>query len=367
MIDRIRALLPRANRVTPGLILIAGSVAVLLALLSNSPGMAIVLASLLIPAVALVELPRRDAYENEPRWSSPAMVLWGIGVGIVTGVIASFVASEWWIKGAALHAGASGFGGSAADLAGRPGAGVLLINGVLVAAAAIALAAFGPYLLRRYPVFRNEVMDGVTLGAAAGAGLATGTTIVAVMPLLNDDRSSGGSVADWSAMLLGLLVTRPIIFGIAVALVCAGLWRTSLTARSIDLGLPMAVGLGGVVVFWIGDLIVQPSGTRPELIWHLMVAAGMAVAARLFVASALAFDRTSAGVGTGRTVCPVCRSSTPAGAFCAVCGSSLNGSPVTGCSDSTEPVETIETELVVADPDDLTTPIEQSNRTSPPS
>lgn len=337
-------MIPREGSVSSTTIAAAGAVLALVLLLANLPGLAIVVASLVIPIAALVELSRRDAFEDEPRWSAPAMVGWGALAGIVMATIGAAVASDW-VEGAPLHVGAAGFGGAAADRAGAPGIAVLFLNGIVLIAAGLTVAALGPYMLRRYPVFRNEVMDGITLGVAAGSGLATGTTIVYVWPIISGGHPNGGTVADWTSLLIGVLITRPIIFGLATGLICGGIWHVSLSQRSVDLSLPVAVGVGGAVVFALGDLLVQPSGTRVELLWHVIVAVVLALAARVLFGRGLATDRVAGSLAAQRVVCPSCGSLTPAGQYCAVCGAPLR--------PATEPAEVLQAttpiEPVVAD------------------
>lgn len=344
MANRLGSMIAGGRHAAPGRVVIAGAVLALIALLVNNAGLAIIIASLVIPAAGLVELSRRDLFEHEPRWSSPAMLGWGVVVGIVMATIGTIIAAEWWIDGAPLHVGAAGFGGAAADREGTPGFAVLLLNGIVLPALGVAFTAMGPYAMRRFPEFRNEVMDGVTLGAAAGCGLATGTTIVFVWPIITGDHPNGGSVADWTALVMGVLVTRPIIFGLAVAFVCAGLWHVALSQRSADLFIPAGIGLGGAIVFVFGDLLVQPSGTRAELLWHVLVAAALALGARIVMRRALAQDRIAHPTATSRVICPTCGSSTPAGTYCAVCGATL----------TVEAGHVAQSDLV----EDTTTPIE---------
>jgi hypothetical protein len=181
---------------------------------------------------------------------------------------------------------------------------------------------------------------------AAGSGLATGTAIVFVWPITGGARPHGGSVADWTALLIGVLVTRPVVFGLAVGLVCAGIWHVSLSQRSFDLSLPVACGVGGAVVFTFGDLLAQPSGTRTELAWHVIAALGLAIAARVVFGRGLAHDRAVSVAAGRRVVCPNCASLTPAGQFCAICGAPLaRQSPVSG-TNLTERVEIVPAEDV---------------------
>jgi hypothetical protein len=308
---------------SPAMIALIGAVIAVLVLLANNAGLAIIVASLVIPTVAIVELTRRDAFEEEPLWATPAMIGWGAVVGILMAIAMSSIASEWWVDGATLHVGAAGFGGAAAEAAGRPGVGVLLLNGVVLPAVGLTLAAMGPYSLRRNLVFRNEVMDGITLGVAAGSGLATGTTIVYVWPLVRGEHPNGGSVADWTAMLIGVLVTRPIIFGLAVGLICAGIWHVALTQKSVDLSLPVAAGVGGAILFTFGDLLIQPSGTRWELTWHVLIAIGLGIVGKAVFQRAIAQDRMTALRSGRRVVCSACGANSPAGLFCARCGAPL--------------------------------------------
>lgn len=353
MIGRLRGVFPGRGLVTPSTIAVAGSLLAVIVLLGNEPGLAIIVASLVIPMAAIVELARRDAFEDEPVWASPAMIGWGVLAGIVMAVIASAIASEWWISGAPLHVGAAGFGGAAADREGTPGVFVLLMNGIVLTAAGLALAAIGPYALRRFPIFRNEVMDGVTLGVAAGSGLATGTTIVYVWPFIGGDHPRGGTVADWTAMLIGVLITRPIIFGLAAGLICAGIWHVSLSQRSFDLSFPVAVGVGGGVLFTFGDLLVQPSGTRPELAWHVVMALGLALASRIVFGRAITQDRSNRAANTTRVVCRNCGALTPAGQFCGSCGAPLTNRVTVTTLDETQPLPTVpkdEAELVADNP-----------------
>ena len=323
MAERVRNLIDEQRFFSPRAIAIAGAVLALLSLLSNNAGLAIIFASLVIPVGLLVVLSKRDLLRDEPRWASPAMLAWGIAVGIVMAIIGSVIAAEWWIDGAPLHVGAAGFGGAAADREGSPGFAVLLFNGIVLPVLGVTVAALGPYFVRRYPIFRNEVMDGVVLGAAAGCGLATGTTIVFVWPILGGGSANGGSVADWTATVLGVLVTRPVIFGLAASFVCAGVWHVAMTQRSVDLMLPVAIGSGGAIVFGFGDLLVQPNGTRSELVWHIVVAVALIAASRMILVRSLAQDRLTRMAGGNKIICAVCGAATPPGQFCAACGSPL--------------------------------------------
>jgi len=334
MVKRLTTSERMAKLARPRTVAVIGGALALLALLANDPGVAIVIASLIVPAAMLVELPKRDLLENEPRWGAPAMLAWGLLVGVLVSAINAALVAELWIDGAALHVGAAGFGGAAAEREGGAPIVLLLLGGIVMPAVAIALTVAGPVGLRRYPIFRNEVMDGVTLGGAAGGGFATGSTLVFVWPMVAAGRSGGGSAADWTATLIGLFLTRPLIFAIAAALVCVGLWRVAITQHSPDLVVPAACGVGGVIVFALGDLVAQPQGARVELLWHLVAVVGLIFVARPFAAGALAQDRRLVASSRARIICPSCRSMTPPGQFCAVCGRPLAATPAEAAADT---------------------------------
>lgn len=326
---------------SPTVILGIGLAITLLLLLANRPGAAIILASLILPIIVAVELPRRDVFENEPRWGSPALVLWGLAVGLLIAALDAWITGNYWIDLAILHVGAAGFGGEAASAAGSPPIGLLLLSGVLLTALAAAGCVAGAIGARRFPEFRNEAMDGVTLGAAAGGGFATGTTIVYLLPLLSDRRTPVASVADWTSTLIGLLVTRPLIYGMAISMICAGVWLVALSQSSRDLLLPVGFGLGGLLLFATVDLIVEPLGTRWELLWHLVATGLLAAAFTVVFRHAHDHDvRVATGDGS-RVVCPQCRAITPIGQFCAHCGATIGPSPSTSPPADDEAAATV--------------------------
>ncbi|MER3439685.1 MAG: hypothetical protein C4346_19990, partial [Chloroflexota bacterium] len=86
----------------------------------------------------------------------------------------------------------------------------VLFVGLLLPLVAELLKLTGPLFLRQQAAFRNEVMDGAILGAASGGGYAVAAAIVYFWPLLQNDPPPG-SVANWTAALIGVLVVRPAI------------------------------------------------------------------------------------------------------------------------------------------------------------
>lgn len=323
LIERGRAWLSWRSRLRWRPVVVCGLLLLLLALLLNSAGLALLIASAIVPVALAVELPRWDVYENEPRWGLVAVMIWGWGIGLFTALVGSAIVAALWIDGAPIHAGAAGFGGPAAVAQGRVPIGVLLFAGLLLPAVASILILAGPLTLRQFPPFRNEIMDGVSLGAAAGAAFAAGTAAVAVWPIFAHGVQPAGGVSDWTALGIGLFITRPLIYAAGIALPCAGVWKVMLSPEEESSRIPVLTGLAALIVFTLGDLLTQGTGARAELLWHVLVLAGLGAAFRAATRQAISRDRAML-TGAGFVICSTCQRPTPDGAFCVHCGAPLD-------------------------------------------
>ncbi|MGH2534904.1 MAG: zinc ribbon domain-containing protein [Thermomicrobiales bacterium] len=297
---------------------------ILLSLLAGREGLAILVGVFVVPLLALRFLTELDLFEREPWLGIIGALGAGCLSGIVVGVVNQFFVNEFWIENAPLKIGAAGYGGRFAEAEGSPPALVILVTGLVMPVVAIGLQLVVPVFMRKYPVYRNEVMDGVTLAAAAGFGYAAATAIVYYWPVITDGNNPRIPLEDWTATLIGLTVVRPLLFGAFAALVGAGMWYYAMVLRPSELTLPVALGVGGIMLFSVGDLLVQPAGARWELLWGtVLLFALLFISFRLVLRKALRFDLQALG-GTGqRLVCPHCGRVTPAGAFCANCGRPL--------------------------------------------
>lgn len=315
--------------------------AVLVALLFNNAGIAILLAVFVVPALALLYLTDLDLFEREP-WSA---ILGSLGagfiIGLIFGTISAWLTGVFWIDGATFYAGAAGYGARFAEAEGAAPIGWILLGGIIIPAVVVIACAVAPILMRRFPVLRNEVMDGLTLGAAAGAGYAAATTIVHYWPAIVRDQNPGGDISDWTATLAGLIVVRPLLFAAFAALLCASIWQYALDQRSSSLVNGVVSGLGGIVLYSFIDMLLQPAGAAAELIWQLAVLFVMWFVVRRAIRSALAQDALafSGSGGKQRIVCPNCRRLTPDGTFCAHCGAELHPTA------KPKPAATVETSL----------------------
>lgn len=296
---------------------------VLVALLLNNAGIAILLSVFVVPALLLLYLTDLDLFEREP-WSAILGALGaGFAIGLLFGTISAWLTGQFWISGASFYAGAAGFAARFAEAEGTPPIGWLLLGGMVIPAIVVIACAIAPVFMRRWPVLRNEVMDGLTLGAAAGCGYAAATTIVHFWPAILNDQNPGGDISDWTATLTGLIVLRPLIYGAFAALLCSAIWQYALDQRSSSLIRGVVSGVGGIVIYSMVDMLIQPAGAAAELLWHLAVIGVLWFVVRAAIRSALAQDALAFGQGGAMKLCPNCERVTPDGVYCAHCGAPL--------------------------------------------
>lgn len=319
--------------------LLAGAaiIAILISLLLNNAGIAILLSVFLIPGLALLWITDLDLFERESWGAIIGSLAGGFGIGLIAGTLLAWLTGAFWIEGASFYAGAAGYAARFAEAEGAPPIGWVILGGVIIPAVALIATAAVPVLMRRWPSLRNEVMDGVTLGAAAGGGFAAATTIVHFWPAILRDQNPGGSISDWTATLVGLIVVRPLILAALTAILCAAVWQYAIDQRSAPLIRSVIVSVGGVIAFAAIDLLIQPAGAAAELLWQLAVLLAVSLAFRVTIRRALAQDRIAFGALGERVVCPSCRRLTPDGQFCASCGAPLHPARGTVTASATLP------------------------------
>jgi len=323
-------LLSRSRR--RGIVSIAGAGLILasVALLASEPGIALVIVAGAIATTVVALFRAVDLFEDEPARGIAAAALGGLIAGLIVALLSDILVDQLWLDGATFNVGAGGFGGRFAEAAGRPPTSLVLLAGAGIPVLGAALTMLGPLLLRRLPAYRNEVLDGLTLGGGAGAGFAVAGAAVYFFPLITGDDTAGSTVSEWTATILGVSVVRPLIVTLSASLLGGALWQYGLSRRVRDTLRYAVPGALGVVVFTIVDLLIQPSGTTIELGWLVLSLAMLTLATRGDLAAALAKDRAAFGPGTGRIRCPSCHSITPQGTFCARCGAPLQSASATG-------------------------------------
>lgn len=273
-----------------------GLALVVILLLIGNAGLAIAVSGCIVPALFLMYFSDVDFNARGSKLALVATVAGGVLAGILIAIVNTWLVEQLWIKHATVNVGAAGFGGRFAEDAGFPPLSILALSGIVIPLVAEALQVVVPYELRRWTSVRNDVMGGITLGAAAGAGFAAAGTVAYYWPLIAHGTNPGGSVAGWTATLIGLVVVRPLLLGTITALLCAGIWRHALTRRSRSLVGPAGAGLLGAVIAAIGDLTVQPSGARLELLWLVVVLIVLGGVMRIVLGRALRQERPTFAV-----------------------------------------------------------------------
>lgn len=299
------------------------AVIVLLCLLANSGGLALIALSSIVPILILITLTQHDVFEKESNLLIALVCAAGAVFGIVLSALASWVHGSRWFDEGVLNFGAAGFGGRFADAAGPAPWSVWLLVGLVIPAVSIAAFAGIPIAMRRWPRFRNEVMDGMILTGASAAGFSIGASLVYWWPLIADSGPQT-NVSDWTLSVLGVSFLRPIVVTLCGAMIGAGIWRYTIATNASALVLPATGGVVGYLLLTFGSIQLQPSGNWPEFLWTLLVVAAVFVLYRRVLDQAVATDRLALGTDNKRIVCPYCHKVTPVGAFCAICAHPLS-------------------------------------------
>jgi RsiW-degrading membrane proteinase PrsW (M82 family) len=334
MLNRIVPAAVRDAARQPRGVVAGGALLVVLALLANSPGLAIFISALVAPTAVLIDLGRRDLFEVEPWWALLAMGVAGAAAGLFV-TLCNIMLLEQFEDEAAPFNRCCGVFLSRVNLdVSHPGALSVIAVGLVLPILAEILKAAGPLYLRQQSRFANEVMDGVTLGAAAGGGYAAAAAIVYFWPLVNGSSNLGGSASGWTASLIALLVVRPLISCATTGLTCAGIWHYAVRQHPPTLVISVGSALVGTVVLAVGGLILADQPTVVELIWNVILMVALLAASRYVLVQALNQDRRTLGPerraltrASNRVICPTCGNPTRPGAFCANCGAPLTPSP----------------------------------------
>jgi RsiW-degrading membrane proteinase PrsW (M82 family) len=351
MLDRFRLAQLRRAAAEPRGVIVGGAVLILLALLLNSAGLAIFIAALVVPIAVLIDLSRRDLFEIEPWWSVLAMGATGAVAAIFISVFNVFLLKQFESETDPSKQCCGVFLGRVNLDFGSAGAASMIFVGFFLPLVAEALKIAGPLYLRQQARFRNEVMDGLTLGAAAGGGYAAAAAILYFWPLVNGSPSLGGSVSGWTSALIALLIVRPLISCVATGLIGAGIWHYSLSPRLGNFIIPAGSAIIGSLILAVGSLAIADQPTVVELIWNVVVVLALLAACRYVLSIALGYDsRQVPVIDNDRIVCPTCGALTKRGTFCSNCGAPLTV-PVPVEATSPEPVFTTTTTTTTPAPE----------------
>jgi hypothetical protein len=360
MLNRVVPANLRQNLNRPRGIIAIGALLVVLSLLANSPGLAIFIAAMIVPTAVLIDLSKRDLFDVEPWWAPLAMGVTGAAAGLFITLLNTLLLKQFEDETDPFNRCCGVFVGRVNLEVPNVGALSIITVGLVLPILAEVLKAAGPLYLRQQPRFSNEVMDGVTLGAAAGGGYAVATAILYFWPLVNGSPDLGGSISGWTSALIGVVVVRSLISCATTGLICAGIWAFTLRPHPNALLIPVGSALVGTVVLAIGSLVIADQPTVIELIWNVAVLLALLAASRYVLTRAVGQDRQSIEAtrqsipatiiaASDRIMCPTCGKQTRPGAFCANCGASLTPSP--------QPTTPDVIDIEPAVPDDATVPI----------
>jgi ribosomal protein L32 len=305
--------LPRADMRHYRIAMGVGTAIVLVLGIAGLFPLALAGAAVLVPVLAALYLHDVDVYEEEPALVIAFTLAWGAASGVVIALLGHALSASELAQAAT--------GQKASEW----------ITVVLLPILELVLAVAGPALFllphRRF----NDVLDGVTFGAATAAALSATEVIVSGYKLFEHGLDPGGAVVPWLWRLLTIRLALPILAMAATGAACGALWlryraperdRNALGA----LGHPIpALGLRAAL------LVAAAAGQRwlPVGAWFatlLVLDAIALVWLRLMLQLGLREEAAERAIGPDVT-CPNCGRQTPQHAFCAECGVALRALP----------------------------------------
>jgi RsiW-degrading membrane proteinase PrsW (M82 family) len=263
---------------------------------------------LLLPLLYALYLYDAQVYKEEPLPVAAALGLLGIGIGIgVTIGTDRLVSSE-------------------ATLSFTVTGGSLAMVGVVVPLIQEAVKTLPAVALRVRPAFRDETMDGLVFGVAAGLGFGVGESFVRFANVISDlpVRSTPGS---WIYPLLTTAVLLPLLQGTATGILCAAGWRVALGRVDAIAVAGVPVAVGGHIAFSTVTQVLVNHGWSQLLIlaWQAAVVLLLLVYMRVLLHRALLEE--AAEQGPADRYCAHCDRIVRAEGFCPSCGMALKAVP----------------------------------------
>jgi hypothetical protein len=298
-------------------LLLGIAVVVVLAVFRLFP-LAIVASAVLTPLLVVLYLYDVDVYEDEPISVIAFTMLWGLGAGIVGGIIAKSFTS-----GAALFGASSG--------------STTVQLGVIMPVISVVLMIAGPLLLLPRRSF-NDVLDGATFGGAsavcfAGAQLVT----VSFSTLADAGLRPIGSVTPWVIRLLELAIAAPLLAAALMSAAAAAFWlryRAPVRDRNAlgILGRPVvALAVAAVVLIVAAQAQLHLPDIVALIVYLVLDALALVWLRRVLHLGLL---EEAAEIQTGPDIqCANCGATTPRHSFCINCGVSLLALPNARRSD----------------------------------
>ena len=303
--------LPRADLGTFRLALALGlGVVVVLAVAGFYP-IAVGVSAAIVPVLTWLYLDDVDVYEEEPLWLAGIRAASGAVGGVVAGLLAQTVSPT---------------AGSLAEVE-RSEA---LFRGIVVPTIAIVVGSIAPLTYLAFRRF-NDVLDGVSFGAVAGATMSGALLLSSSTHLLSSGLRPVGAVGPWIADLVQMALLLPVVFASALAGALAAIWLRSRGPerdrhRLGLLGNPAIAIAVALVLVWAASLARVYLGVYWSLLLVLAIALAGIVWLRFTIHLGLSQEAAEVDVGH-RVVCPNCGQLTPQHSFCSSCGVSLLALP----------------------------------------
>ena len=281
-----------------GLIVLLGLVGVF--------SVALLAAALLVPLLMLLYLYNVNVYEDEPFLVVGLTLLCGAVGGVILGLVAGHVA---------LPVQQHGWD--------QLGTSSVLVRVAVLPLAAVLLALLGPLVLLRHPRF-NDVLDGVTFGAASAVALQSALLLVAAWPVTGLGLRPQQDATAWTLRLIELGVFVPLIAAGGVGWAAAALWarwRAPIGDRRAlgPLGLPGPAVLVAAVLAVAAAVAQEVFGPLGRLVALAVLAGVGLLLMRRAIHLGLMEEANDAEPGDV-VACSNCGRPTPVHSFCSACG-----------------------------------------------
>lgn len=334
----ISTVMPHANRRSADAYrwgLFAAAAIVLVLTILGYLSIAILAASVAIPVAYLVYI-----YDVNPWEDAPISIV--VGMFLVTAVLAALVSLVFfdWVFEDQFSRLASGPGSRAGI--GSISFGSLLVFAVLLPVVAMVVMNAGPIFFARKLAF-DDMIDGLTLGIAAGTAYAMAETIVAFWPVISSgDRVTQG-IASWVVVVLNLMVVKSLIYGTSAGIAIAAFsgrgegYDGFTPAFYSNLAFVTIVD----IAYWVGVHLLARAqfGEALGLLWGIAILAVLVIRVRIFLHTGLleaavedaAHSTRNKGAVTEAGFCPECELPLlPDALFCIVCGQSVRATTGAG-------------------------------------
>lgn len=329
----VSTILPHTNRQAADsyrwAFLLTGGLVLVFTFLGLLPA-AIVAGAFLVPITYLIYLYDVNLWEDAPL---PAVIALFVFTGLLSALV-SLVFFRWAFDAQFAQFRAIGIRGIALEIPLES----LLIFAVLLPVVAEVVKNLGPVWLAGRPRF-DDMIDGLTLGIAAGTAYAAAETLVVFAPVFSQEVRTTSGLAVWVPIVLNLMIVKPLIYGTATGIAVAvysgrGEGYDGFTSRYAA---SFAFAAGMNVLYWLGvRLLAYVSfGQALGLLWGIAILAVLVIRVRVLMHTALleaavedaARGRRPKAATTDGGFCPECEMPLLADAmFCIVCGESIRAS-----------------------------------------